>query len=130
MLYLHTNKPLLNLVLQLCNNPIQNQLDIRSKCSKLHLFIASWCHLFAIFTWWCYWLAKYSLCCQNLSYNIHVLLLHIRWHQLAVTNEFTTLCTDIQFCIGLLYSCSTRSSMMSLVCKSQHWNSSNPINLG
>ena len=30
----------------------------------------------AIFTWWHYWLAKYSLGCRN---NIHVLLLHIRW---------------------------------------------------
>jgi len=21
---------------------------------NIHLFIASWCHLFAIFTWWCH----------------------------------------------------------------------------
>ena len=70
---------------------------------------------FVIFTWWRYWLAKYSLCCRNLSYNIHYLLLGIKWHQLAVTNEFTTPCTDIQL---ILYC-----SMGLLVCESQHWNS-------
>ena len=61
---LHTNNnPLLDLVLQLRNK-------IRANCSKILLFITSWCHLFAIFTWWDYWLAKYSLCCWNVSYNI------------------------------------------------------------
>jgi len=46
----HTNTPLLDLVLQLCNNPIQNYLDILKLAkSKIHLFIASCCHLFAIF---------------------------------------------------------------------------------
>jgi len=33
--------------------------------------------------------------------------------------NFTTLCTDIQICVGLLHSCSTRSSKGLLVCKSQ-----------
>jgi len=44
-------------------------------------------------------------------------------------NLLATLCTDIHlyfvFCIGLLHSCSTRSSMGLLVCKLQHWNSNN-----
>ena len=57
---LHNNNPLLDLVLQLCNNPIQ-------KCSKIYLFTASWHHLLAIFTSWHYWLAKYSLCCWKYS---------------------------------------------------------------
>ena len=40
--------------------------------------------------------------------------------------NFSTLCTDIQLIfIGLLHSCSTRSSKRLLVCKLQHWKSSN-----
>jgi len=39
-------------MLQLRNKPVQNWLDIIAKCSKIHLFTASWCHLFTIFTWW------------------------------------------------------------------------------
>ena len=34
---------------QLCKNPVQNLLDIHTECSNIHLFVASWCHLYAIF---------------------------------------------------------------------------------
>jgi len=35
--------------------PSTNLLDIHTECNNIHLFIASWCYLFATFTWWCYW---------------------------------------------------------------------------
>jgi len=35
--------------------PAMQIMNICAKYSKIHVFIASWCHLFAIFTWWHYW---------------------------------------------------------------------------
>jgi len=65
---LHTNNPLLDMVLQLCNN--QYKIYCISMQCSIHLFMPSWCQLFAIFTWW----SSSNIHCvvATWSYSIHV----------------------------------------------------------
>ena len=98
-----------------------NMLVTRTLSSKIHSFTASWCHLFAIFTWWHYWLAKYSGTIKLQYLFVYCKLVpsvcNIHMMRLLVSQIFIVLKLNLQYscicsCVVVLWGQKVRHSYL------------------